>query len=31
MTNKERTEKEQKEYMEMMVINYLVTNSDYLK
>ena len=31
MTNKERTEKEQKEYMEMMVINYLVTNSDYFK
>jgi hypothetical protein len=31
MTNKERTEKEQKEYMEMMVINYLVTNSDCFK
>jgi hypothetical protein len=31
MTNKERTAKEQKEYMEMMVINYLVTNSGYYK
>ena len=31
MTNKERTAKEQEAYMNMMVINYLVTNSDYYK
>jgi hypothetical protein len=29
MTNKKRTEKEQEEYMRMMVINYLVTNTGY--
>jgi len=31
MTNKERTTKEQEEYMKTMAINYLVTNSGYLK
>jgi hypothetical protein len=29
MTNKKRTEKEQEEYMKIMVINYLVTNTGY--